>query len=54
MMGLSIGGISFVGLTIAGVSLAMIPFAMIWTVVTLWLGREYKRKAIALKEIGVE
>jgi AAA family ATP:ADP antiporter len=54
MMGLTIGGISFVGLTVAGVSLVMMPFAVIWSVISLWLGREYKRKAIALKEKGVE
>jgi len=54
MMGLSIGGFSFVGLTISGVSLAMLPFAVIWSAAALWLGREYKRKALALKEQGVE
>jgi AAA family ATP:ADP antiporter len=54
MMGLTIGGISFVGLTVTGVSLVMMPFAVIWSVISLWLGREYKRKAIALKEKGVE
>jgi AAA family ATP:ADP antiporter len=54
MMGLSIGGVSFVGLSIAGVSLAMLPFAVIWSVIALWLGRDYKRKALALKEQGVE
>ena len=54
MMGLTIGGISFVGLTITGVSLVMMPFAVVWSVIALWLGREYKRKAIALKEKGVE
>jgi AAA family ATP:ADP antiporter len=54
MMGLSIGGFSFVGLSIAGVSVVMLPFAVIWSVAALWLGREYKRKARALKEQGVE
>ena len=54
MMGLSIGGFSFVGLTISGVSLAMLPFAVIWAAAALWLGREYKRKALALKQQGVE
>ncbi len=54
MMGLTIGGVSFVGLSITGVSLVMLPFAVIWSVIALWLGREYKRKALALKEKGVE
>jgi len=54
MMGLSIGGFSFVGLTITGVSLVMLPFAAVWSAAALWLGREYKRKAMALKKQGVE
>jgi AAA family ATP:ADP antiporter len=54
MMGVSIGGLSFVGLSIVGVSVAMLPFAVIWSVASLWLGREYKRKALALKEQGIE
>ena len=54
MMGFSIGTFSIVGLTIVGVSVAMLPFAVIWSVAALWLGREYKRKALALKEQGVE
>jgi hypothetical protein len=53
-MGLSIGGVSFVGLSIAGVSLMMLPFAVIWSVIALWLGRDYKRKALALKVKGIE
>jgi hypothetical protein len=27
---------------------------VIWSVIALWLGRDYKRKALALKEQGVE
>ncbi len=42
------------GLGISGVSVIMLPFAAIWFFVSLWLGREYKRKAIALKQQGVE
>jgi len=42
------------GLGIAGVSLMMLPFAVIWCVIALWLGRDYKRQALALKEKGVE
>jgi AAA family ATP:ADP antiporter len=42
------------GLGIAGVSLILLPFALIWSVMSLWLGRDYKRQAIALKSRGVE
>jgi AAA family ATP:ADP antiporter len=42
------------GLGIAGVSFVMLPFAVIWCVISLWLGRDYKRQALALKEQGVE
>jgi len=40
-------------LGIAGVSYAMLPFAAVWFTVSLWLGRDYKRQAIALKDKGV-
>jgi AAA family ATP:ADP antiporter len=42
------------GMGIAGVSIAMIPFAIIWFLIALWLGRDYKRQALALKTQGVE
>lgn len=42
------------GLGIAGVSVVMLPFALIWFVVALWLGRDYKRQALALKSQGIE
>ena len=45
---------SILGLGIAGISIVMIPFAAISAVVALWLGRDYKRKAKALKISGVE
>lgn len=41
-------------LGISGVSLVMLPFAVVWAVVALWLGRDYKRQAIALKMKGFE
>jgi len=41
-------------LGISGVSIMMLPFAAIWFVIALWLGRDYKRQALALKSIGVE
>ena len=42
------------GLGITGVSLVMLPFAAVWCVISLWLGRDYKRQALALKEKGVK
>ena len=39
---------------IAGVSVVMLPFALIWFVIALWLGRDYKRQALALRSQGVE
>jgi len=42
------------GLGIAGVSWLMLPFALIWSTISLWLGREYKRRAIELKTQGLE
>lgn len=42
------------GLGIAFVSWVMLPFALIWALISLWLGRDYKRQAIALKSQGFE
>jgi AAA family ATP:ADP antiporter len=42
------------GLGIAGVSWLMLPFALVWSTISLWLGREYKRRAIELKTQGLE
>jgi len=42
------------GFGIAGVSIAMLPFAVIWFLIALWLGRDYKRQALALKQQGIE
>ena len=53
MMSLSIAGKLIVSLSIAGVSVVMLPFAALWLFYALWLGREYKRKAIALKDQGL-
>lgn len=54
MMGLGIAAKFIVGLSIAGVSVVMLPFAAIWMATSLWLGRDYKRKATTLKNQGVE
>jgi len=34
------------GLGITGISLALVPFAVLWTGIALWLGGEYKRRAV--------
>jgi AAA family ATP:ADP antiporter len=38
---------SIFSLGVAGVSYLMVPFAMIWAVLAIWLGREYRRRAAA-------
>ncbi len=40
-------------LGITGVSIVMLPFAVLWAVVALWLGRDYRRQAKKLREGGV-
>ncbi len=35
------------------VSLMMVPFALIWTLISLWLGRNYRRRARDLREKGL-
>lgn len=41
------------GLGVAGVAVVMVPFAAVWTVMALWLGRDYRRRARELKQQGV-
>lgn len=41
------------GFGISGISIAMLPFAAVWTMVTLWLGRDYRRRAKLLRNSGV-
>jgi AAA family ATP:ADP antiporter len=41
-------------LGITGISFVMLPFAVIWAIVALWLGRDYRRQARALKHSGVK
>jgi len=33
--------------------MVMLPFAVIWAVISLWLGRDYRRQARELKESGI-
>jgi AAA family ATP:ADP antiporter len=41
------------GLGMTGVSMVMLPFAVIWAIVSLWLGRDYRRQARELKQSGI-
>ena len=40
-------------LGIAGISFAMLPFAVLWAIVAIWLGRDYRRRARDLKQSGI-
>ena len=39
------GLMSGLGMGLASVAWVMVPFAAIWSVVAIWLGRDYKRRA---------
>jgi AAA family ATP:ADP antiporter len=41
-------------LGIAGISIVMLPFAILWAIVALWLGRDYRRQARILKRSGIK
>ncbi|MBT8092161.1 MAG: MFS transporter [Gammaproteobacteria bacterium] len=41
-------------LGITGISLVMLPFAVAWAIVSLWLGRDYRRRARELKHVGLK
>ena len=46
--------LSGIGMGMAAISIVMVPFAIVSAAVALWLGRDYKRRAKALKESGME
>ncbi|MFQ5610023.1 MAG: hypothetical protein ACE5F8_07110, partial [Woeseiaceae bacterium] len=50
---MAIRGFVALGMGIAMISVVMVPFAAVWGVVVYWLGRDYRRRALQLKEIGV-
>jgi len=50
----SIKLMSIAGLGIASSAIVMVPFAIVSAVMALWLGRDYKRQAKALKLSGIE
>ena len=50
----SIKIMSILGMSMAAISVLMVPFAVVSAIVALWLGRDYKRRAIELKTSGVQ
>ena len=50
----SIKLLSLLGMGMAAISVVILPFAVVSAVVALWLGRDYKRRAKALAEGGVQ
>ena len=47
---LSIRGLFALGMGIPAISVIMLPFAALWGSVSLWLGRDYRRRAKQLRE----
>ena len=50
----AIKGLSVLGMGMAAIAILMLPFAVLSAIVALWLGRDYKRRARALKESGLQ
>jgi AAA family ATP:ADP antiporter len=50
----TIKALSVLGMGMAAISVFMLPFAIVSAAVALWLGRDYKRRAKALKASGVQ
>ncbi len=44
---------TIVGFGISAISVAMLPLAALWTIVSIWLGRDYRRRAKQQREAGV-
>ncbi|MGI9236367.1 MAG: NTP/NDP exchange transporter [Woeseiaceae bacterium] len=44
---------SMAALGISGISLVMLPISVFWAIVSLWLGRDYRRRARELKQSGI-
>lgn len=45
--------VKLMGLGIGGASIVMLPFGVIWAMVALWLGRDYRRQAKQLRDSGI-
>ncbi len=46
-------GFALVGLSIPAISVVMLPFAAVWAFIAIWLGKNYRRQAKRLRELGV-
>ena len=46
-------GFLLLGLGMTPISMLMVPFAVIWTGISLWLGRDYRDRARRLKDAGI-
>jgi len=44
--------LTFGGLGIAGISLVMLPFAVLWGLIALWVGRDYRKQAKLARSHG--
>ena len=51
---LVVGTFSAIPYMFAGISVVMLPFAVVWAIVALWLGRDYRRRARHLRDMGVQ
>jgi ATP:ADP antiporter, AAA family len=45
---------SLAGIGLTGVSLVCIPIAVVWGLLVLWIGREYRRRDLKITEAGYE
>ena len=50
----TIRGIQTLGFGLSAISIVMVPFAALWAMVSLWLGRDYRRRAKELRKGGVQ
>jgi AAA family ATP:ADP antiporter len=48
----SIRGLMSMGLGLSAISWVMVPFTALWAIIALWLGRDYRRRARALRDKG--
>ena len=51
---LSIRGLFALGMGIPGISILMLPYAALWASISLWLGSDYRRRAIEMRGKGLK
>jgi AAA family ATP:ADP antiporter len=47
---LALRALAAIGLGMAAISIVMLPFAALWASLSIWLGRDYRRRAKQLRE----